>query len=167
VSMFRISDRPIQPADLCRQLTDVRAGGFVSFEGRVRSRSGGRKVRALEYEVYGALAAKEGERIVSEARRRFAIRGAACVHRIGRVPVGEVAVWVGVTAEHRDAAFAACRFIIDQLKTRVPIWKKEHSAAGPSRWVNPVPAGGTRLAFGEKSKIRAGSQSARIPPRRR
>jgi len=167
VPAFRISFGRIDPEVLSRELADDRAGGFVSFEGRVRSRTGGRKIRALEYEAYGELAAKEGRRIMSEARRRFAIRGAACVHRVGRLRLGEIAVWVGVAAEHRDAAFGACRYIIDQVKARVPIWKKEHPAAGPSRWVKPVSAAETSAAFGEKGKTCGCSQSARVHPRGR
>lgn len=167
MSTFRISSRPIDPEVWRRQLADGRAGGFVSFEGRVRSRNEGRKVRWLDYEAYGELAAKVGAQIVREARRRFAIRRAACVHRVGRLRIGDVAVWVGVAAAHRDAAFEACRYIIDQLKSRVPIWKKERRAAGPAHWVKAVPAGAGRRALGEKGKIRRASQSARVHPRRR
>lgn len=77
---------------------------------------------------------------MDEARAKFAVLSAGCVHRIGRLAVGELAVWIGVTAEHRDAAFDACRYIIDELKTRVPIWKKEHYASGAPEWINVQPA---------------------------
>ena len=164
MSMFHISSGRIVPERLRRKLADARAGGVVSFEGRVRSRSGGRKVHALEYEVYGELAAKEGERILSEARRKFAIRSATCAHRVGRLQIGEIAVWIGVSAEHRDAAFAACRYIIDQLKARVPIWKKEHHARGSSRWVQPVSHARRTPILGEKGKTCSSPQSARVRP---
>lgn len=164
--MFRISSAPINPEALRRELADSQAGGFVSFEGRVRSRNDGRQVRALEYEVYGELAAKEGGRIVGEARRKFAVRAAACVHRVGRLRIGAIAVWAGVAAEHRDAAFAACRYIIDEMKARVPIWKKEHYATGFSQWINPAPGGGSRPVLGEKGKSCTASQSARVHRRR-
>jgi molybdopterin synthase catalytic subunit len=160
--MFRLSSSPINSEALRRELADFRAGGFVSFEGRVRSRNEGRQVRGLEYEVYGELAEKEGARIVDEARRKFAVRAAACVHRVGRLRIGAIAVWAGAAAEHRDAAFAACRYIIDEVKARVPIWKKEHYATGSSRWIHPGSGGGAKPVLGEKGKSYTGSQSARV-----
>jgi adenylyltransferase/sulfurtransferase len=93
-------------------------------------------VHRLEYEAFETLAVKEGERIVAEAIRRFGVTRAACVHRVGTLGIGELAVWVGVSAAHRGEAFAACRYIIDEVKHRVPIWKKEHYADGDSGWVN-------------------------------
>jgi molybdopterin/thiamine biosynthesis adenylyltransferase/rhodanese-related sulfurtransferase len=82
------------------------------------------------------LAVKEGERIVSEALARFGAEHAGCVHRVGDLAVGEMAVWVGVSARHRHEAFLACRYIIDEVKQRVPIWKKEHYEDGDAHWVN-------------------------------
>lgn len=121
----------------CRdRVTDPVAGAYASFEGWVRNHNDGREVRQLEYEAYEALGAKEGERIVAEAVARFPIARAGCVHRLGRLEIGDLAVWVGVTAAHRDAAFAACRYIIDEVKARVPIWKKEHYAGGDSGWIH-------------------------------
>ena len=160
--MFRISHAPIDPDALRRELAGFDAGGFVSFEGRVRSRNDGRRVRALEYEVYSEFAEKEGARIVGEAQQKFAVRAAACVHRIGRLRIGAIAVWAGVGAEHRDAAFAACRYIIDEIKARVPIWKKEHYATGSSQWIRPTPSSGGKPVLGEKGKTYTGSQSARV-----
>ncbi len=133
---FRISAEPIDPGALAAGLRDERAGACATFEGRVRDRSEGRGVRGLDYEAHAALAEKEGERILAEAKAKFAVLGAACVHRTGSLALGDVAVWVGVTAEHRDAAFQACRFIIDELKARLPIWKREHYADGASEWIN-------------------------------
>src|SRR3546814_1125850 len=86
----------------------------------------------LHYEAYAALAEAEGERVLSEALERFDILDARCVHRTGDLVIGDIAVWVGVTAAHRDAAFAACRHIIDEVKARVPIWKRERYAEGRS-----------------------------------
>jgi molybdopterin synthase catalytic subunit len=138
--MFRISSTSLNPEALQRELLDSRAGGYVSFEGRVRNRNAGREVCLLEYEVYRELAEKEGARIIAEARRKFAIFSAACVHRRGRLKIGDIAVWAGVTAAHRGAAFAACSYIIDETKKRVPIWKKEHYATGSPEWISqPVP----------------------------
>ncbi len=133
---FRISGESLDPAALQRALADRRAGACVSFEGWVRDRNDGQPVASLEYEAYAPLAEKEGARILAEAREKFAVLGTACVHRVGHLQLGELAVWVGVTAEHRGAAFDACRYIIDEAKARVPIWKKEHYAGGASAWIN-------------------------------
>ena len=134
--MFRISTEPLDPAALQRTLSDVHAGACVTFEGWVRDHNEGQPVVALDYEAYAPLAEKEGLRILGEARERFAIRGAVCVHRVGALKIGELAVWVGVTAAHRGAAFDACRYLIDETKARVPIWKKEHYGDGATVWIN-------------------------------
>jgi sulfur-carrier protein adenylyltransferase/sulfurtransferase len=136
MSAFRFSSAPFDTAALRESLADPAAGGFAAFEGWVRNHNAGQVVTRLEYEAFEALAVKEGERIVEEARQRFPILRAACVHRIGPLAIGELAVWVGVCAPHRDEAFAACRYIIDEVKHRVPIWKKEHYRDGDSGWVN-------------------------------
>lgn len=134
--MFRISTEPLDPAALQRTLADAHAGACVTFEGWVRDHNDGQPVRALDYEAYAPLAEKEGMRILDEARARFAIRGAVCVHRVGALQIGELAVWVGVAAAHRGAAFDACRYLIDETKARVPIWKKEYYADGSTVWIN-------------------------------
>ncbi len=133
---FQFSLGPIEPSVLQQTLADPACGGYVSFEGWVRDRNAGQEVRRLEYETFETLAVKEGERIIAEALDRFGIRHAACVHRLGDLDIGELAVWVGATAAHRDEAFRACRYIIDAVKHRVPIWKKEHYRNGDSGWVN-------------------------------
>ena len=112
------------------------AGGYVCFEGWVRDHNEGRAVTRLEYEAFEALANVEGARIVQEAIARYGVRAAACVHRVGSLEIGDLAVWVGVSSPHRDEAFDACRYIIDEVKHRVPIWKKEHYVDGDSGWVN-------------------------------
>jgi molybdopterin synthase catalytic subunit len=134
--MFRLTSAPLDPAELRRTLLDPRAGACATFEGWVRDHNEGKKVLSLEYEAYGELAQREGERILAEAREKFAVLAVACVHRTGHLRLGESAVWVGVSAAHRDAACAACRYIIDECKARVPIWKREHYAAGASAWLN-------------------------------
>ena len=115
------------------------AGAYASFEGWVRDHHGGRAVAGLRYESYALLAEREGEKIVTEALQNFAIVEARCVHRVGELGVGELAVWVGVSAAHRDAAFAACRYIIDETKSRVPIWKHERYVEGDAGWLHPEP----------------------------
>jgi molybdopterin synthase catalytic subunit len=134
--MFRISTEPLDPAALQRSLADAHAGACVTFEGWVRDHNDGRPVLALDYEAYAPLAEKEGARILAEAREKFAIVGAVCIHRVGSLRIGDLAVWVGVSAAHRGAAFDACRFVIDETKARVPIWKKEHYADGDTAWIN-------------------------------
>ena len=134
--VFKISSDPLDLVAVKATLVDHRAGACVTFEGWVRDLNEGRPVRALEYEAYAILAEKEGARILSEANERFQIISASCVHRIGLLQLGDMAVWVGVTAAHRDAAFAACRYIIDEAKARIPIWKKEHYTDGATAWIN-------------------------------
>lgn len=136
MSSFSFSATVIDVAQLQRELNDPAAGGYVSFEGWVRNHNEGQPVTQLEYEAFEALAIKEGERIVDEAKQRFGILRATCVHRIGSLAIGEIAVWVGVSSAHRAEAFAACRYLIDEIKHRVPIWKKEHYVNGDSGWVN-------------------------------
>lgn len=133
---FRFSQAPIDPASLRATLGDPACGGYAAFEGWVRNHNEGRRVTRLEYEAFEPLAIKEGERIIAEAMARFGVERAACVHRVGDLAIGELAVWVGVSARHRDEAFRACRYIIDEVKHRVPIWKKEHYENGDSGWVN-------------------------------
>jgi molybdopterin synthase catalytic subunit len=136
IMAFRISANAIDPVQLHSALADERAGACVTFEGWVRNRNEGQPVRSLEYEAYALLAETEGQKILAEAREKFALVNAAGVHRVGHLQLGELAVWVGVTAEHRGAAFEACRYIIDEAKARLPIWKKEHYASGATAWIN-------------------------------
>jgi molybdopterin synthase catalytic subunit len=133
---FQLSAQPIDAAALRSGLPDDRAGACVTFEGWVRNRNEGRPVTALDYEAYAPLAEKEGARILAEAVEKFSVLAARCVHRTGALGLGDLAVWVGVTAEHRGDAFAACRYIIDEAKARIPIWKREHYADGAAAWIN-------------------------------
>lgn len=134
--MFAISDKDISVDALREQLMDPGAGGLCVFEGWVRNENDGRTVERLEYEVYEPLAVSEGEKVIAEAKEKFPHLQACCVHRSGLLEIGDCAVWVGVAAPHRDEAFKACRYIIDQIKVRLPIWKKEHYVDGDSGWVN-------------------------------
>ena len=134
---FNLSETPFDTAMLRVRLLDARVGGYASFEGWVRDHNDDRAVKDLRYEAYTTLAESEGESIVDEALLKFDILDAHCVHRVGDLAIGELAVWVGVSAAHRDAAFAACRFIIDEVKSRVPIWKHERYADGVVAWLHP------------------------------
>jgi len=133
---FAFSGAPLDVTELAAALADRSCGGYASFEGWVRDHNEGQSVTRLEYETFEALAVKEGERILEEARQRFGVSNLACVHRIGALAIGDLAVWVGVSAVHRDEAFRACRYVIDEVKHRLPIWKKEHYRSGDSGWVN-------------------------------
>ena len=135
--MFAISKAPIDIAGLRRELEAMGVGALVCFEGRVRDHNDGRAVDGLSYQAYVELAEAEGRRIVDEARDKFAVEHIVCVHRIGDLALGDIAVWAGVSAAHRAAAFDACRYVIDQVKARVPIWKREHYVQGASAWLHP------------------------------
>jgi molybdopterin synthase catalytic subunit len=133
---FRFTQTTIDTESARRVLQDLGAGGYVSFEGWVRDQNEGQEVTRLEYEAFQELAIKEGDRIVAEALRRFPVKHALCIHRVGSLDLGDMAVWVGVSSAHRGEAFEACRYIIDEVKHRLPIWKKEHYRSGNSGWVN-------------------------------
>lgn len=134
---FALSDRPFELAPLRAALDDPRAGAFAAFEGRVRDHNDGRAVTGLRYEAHARLAESEGEAILGEALQRFDIVEVRCVHRVGDLAIGDMAVWVGVSAAHRDAAFEACRWVIDTVKARVPIWKHERYVEGDASWLHP------------------------------
>lgn len=136
MSAFRFSHETIDAAPLRAELIDAHCGGYAAFEGWVRDHNEGQQVMHLEYEAFEALGLREGTRIVQEACERYGVTKALCVHRLGDLALTEIAVWVAVSAAHRDEAFKACRYIIDEVKHRVPIWKKEHYVSGDSGWVN-------------------------------
>src|SRR3974390_2472834 len=115
-SHFRLYHSPI-PVEVLRQsLLHSGCGGYVAFEGWVRDHNEGRRVLRLEYEAFAPLAERGGERGLDEARQRFEISCVACAPRVGSLAIGDIAVWVGVSAPHRGAAFDACRYVIDEIK---------------------------------------------------
>ncbi len=132
--MIKLQEEPIEAADLVAAVTSPGAGAVSLFLGTVRDRNRGRRVTALEYQAYGEMALREMSDVAEEAGTRFGISGVALVHRTGRLEVGEVAVGIAVAAVHRTQSIEACRFIIDELKKRVPIWKKEFYEGG-SVWL--------------------------------
>jgi molybdopterin synthase catalytic subunit len=127
---FRITRSPIAVSDLAKQLRAPQDGAVVVFEGIVRNHSRGRATLYLEYEGYEPMAIRKMEELGYETKQKFAIDGIGVIHRLGRLEIGETSVAIIVTAEHRRAAFAACRYAIDRLKQIVPIWKKEYFADG-------------------------------------
>ena len=133
---FSISSSVIDVAAAKQAVADKSCGALVVFEGWIRDHNEGQEVERLEYEVYRPVAEKEGARIIDEALERFGVSHAVCIHREGLLELGEIAVIVCVSSSHRGEAFDACRYIIDQTKTRLPIWKKEHYVSGVSEWVN-------------------------------
>jgi molybdopterin synthase catalytic subunit len=130
VAVYRISQQPIDPSTLLDAVADPAAGGTCLFVGTTRDHNEGRVVHRLEYEAYTEMATSEMARIGAEIGRRWSVRAVAMVHRTGMVPIGEASVAIAVSADHRDEAFAACRFGIDELKATVPIWKREVFAGG-------------------------------------
>lgn len=134
---FAISTETFEIAPLRERLLTNHAGAYASFEGWVRDHNDGQPVTGLFYESYPALAEAEGEKILAEAMQRFDIDAAACVHRTGNLALGDLAVWVGVSAAHRGPAFDACRWIIDEVKSRVPIWKRERYSDENQSWLHP------------------------------
>lgn len=136
---FLIADAAFEIAPLRARLLHAGAGAYAAFEGWVRNHNEGSAVLGLRYEAYAPLAEAEGLRVVEESLARFDALDACCVHRVGDLAIGDMAVWVGVSAAHRGAAFDACRWIIDEVKSRVPIWKHERYADGRADWLHPDP----------------------------
>ncbi len=133
--MFECCNKPLDTAALRASLLESAAGALVVFEGWVRNENEGQSVTSLTYEAAGPLCQTVAEEIFVEARAKFDVIGVRVAHRVGHVAVGEVAVWIGVTAAHRDAAFAACRYVIDELKNRLPVWKKEFYSHSAPQWI--------------------------------
>lgn len=131
----RITDRPIDAAALLAECTTHADGAALLFVGIVRDRNEGREVGHLEYSAFSAMAEKVMEEIAAEAADRWDTGRIALVHRTGRLELGEASVAIAVASPHRDAAYQASRYIIEQLKRRVPIWKKEGYLEGESAWL--------------------------------
>jgi molybdopterin synthase catalytic subunit len=123
--MFRVTDKPINLQELVDFVTDPEAGAVATFIGTTRNHNEGRKVLALDYEAYPEMAEKQLARLGQEASEKWPICRMAIVHRLGPVQITEPSVIIAVSAAHREAAFAACRFAIEEIKKTVPIWKKE------------------------------------------
>jgi molybdopterin synthase catalytic subunit len=132
--MNRIRTAAIGLDEVVRDVTHAGAGGIATFLGVVRDVNDGRAVTLLEYEAYGTMAESELGRILDELRAEVPGVRVAAVHRVGALAVGDVAVACAASAPHRDEAFHACRELIDRIKARLPIWKREHGPDGPY-WV--------------------------------
>ncbi len=123
---------------LVKDMSDPRAGAVVTFSGSVRRETCGDKIlAALDYEAYEEMAVKQLTTIREQAMGRFDLLDAAVIHRLGRVPLGEVSILVVAAAAHRGPAFDACGFIVDAVKADAPIWKKDVWTDGSVTWVDP------------------------------
>lgn len=133
---FELTDAEIDRQPLVEKFRNPSCGAFVTFEGWVRNHHDQRQVSHLFYEVYFELAMKEGSLVLREALSRYDINSTICIHRSGSLQIGDMAVWVGVNAAHREAAFLACRYVIDEIKARAPIWKKEYYVdSNDAKWI--------------------------------
>jgi molybdopterin synthase catalytic subunit len=131
---FRLVDGPIDLAAVVAEVQDERAGAIATFQGTVRRQSRGRVVIALEYEAYAGMAEKVMAELADSVKERYDLCAVAITHRTGRCEIGEVSVAIAVSAPHRQDALAACRDLIDELKERVPLWKKELYEGG-EEWI--------------------------------
>src|SRR5436190_271413 len=130
--------QPIQTDDAERDVADPGAGAIVTFVGTTRNTHAGKQVLRLEYEAHEAIAEKMVSRLCDEACKKFGLTNVFLLHRLGVVEIGEVSIVIGVSSAHRAAAFDGCRYLIDTLKTTVPIFKKEYYADGSEpQWVGP------------------------------
>lgn len=137
--MFLTRD-PLDLAALVAQVSSARRGGIATFLGVVRDHHDGRVVQELEYSAYEPMAESVAREIVSETERRWRVT-VALRHRLGRLALGDAAVAIAAAGDHRDEAFAACRYVIEEVKRRVPVWKRERYADGTEAWVDPTRAG--------------------------
>ncbi|MGH7442863.1 MAG: molybdenum cofactor biosynthesis protein MoaE [bacterium] len=129
---------------LLAEMDDPACGALAVFVGRVREEQEGRAVLSLGYEAYDVLALKRMRALLSEARMRWNLGPLLLAHRVGRLEVGEAAVLVAATSGHRDAAFAACAFIVSETKAKVPVWKREYYADFGEAWVGLPPVQGVK-----------------------
>ena len=133
--MAFLTTEPIELSPLFARVHSPSRGGIAAFVGQVRDHHDGRAVLRLDYSAYAPMAEAECERIVAEAEARWSVH-VALRHRVGSLAIGDTAVAVVAASAHRGDAFAACRYVIEEVKRRVPIWKREHYADGTVTWVN-------------------------------
>lgn len=135
--MAFLSREALDPARLIAEVSAPERGGIATFVGLVRDHHQGRPVRALAYTAYEPMAEAVCGELLAEAESRWPVR-IALRHRLGELAIGDAAVAIAVAGDHRDEAFAACRYVIEELKRRVPIWKRETYADGSEEWVDPT-----------------------------
>jgi molybdopterin synthase catalytic subunit len=135
--MAFLTEQPIEITPLIAEVQSAARGGLAMFLGVVRNQQDGHEVLRLHYSAYHSMAEAECARIVAEAQAKWDV-AVSLAHRLGRLEIGDTAVAVIAAAAHRDEAFAACRYLIEQVKRRVPIWKQEFYADGSVSWVDPT-----------------------------
>ncbi|MFQ5536344.1 MAG: molybdenum cofactor biosynthesis protein MoaE [Gemmatimonadota bacterium] len=130
-----VRSAPIDPAEVLERVGTDEDGAVLLFLGTVRDHADGRSVEGMRYDAYVEMAEKELDAIAAEAARRLGTDRVAVVHRTGELSVGEVSVAIAVSSPHREEAYTASRYIIEEIKKRLPVWKKEHYVTGSSAWV--------------------------------
>lgn len=134
---FALLDKPINDRRLKLALLNDQSGALATFEGWVRNHNNARPVTKLTYYGYEKLAINQGEKLITQAKQQFDIINAVAIHRIGDLAIGDIAVWIGVTAHHRYPAFDACRWLLDAIKADIPVWKQEFYAdSEESLWLS-------------------------------
>lgn len=134
---FALLDRAIDDRRLKKALLNGDCGALATFEGWVRNHNNARAVTHLTYYGYEKLAINQGKKLIESAKQQFDIEHAVAMHRIGDLSVGDMAVWIGVTAHHRYPAFEACRWLLDAIKADIPVWKQEFYAdSDESLWLS-------------------------------
>ena len=133
--MFEMTDQSINDVQKFYKTKNPQAGAAVYFEGIVRNHNEGHNVESLEYQSYESMAIKEGLKIIDEAKEKFDIYDVYCIHRTGHLQIGDNAVYVVANSAHRAESFRACEYVINEVKLRVPIWKKEHYTDRKPEWV--------------------------------
>jgi molybdopterin synthase catalytic subunit len=131
-----LTDRPLDAAALLEEVASPGCGGTSLFLGTVRSSAEDGDVRGIEYSSYPEMAEAEFDRMIAEARSRWPKARIALRHRTGFIATGEASIAIAVACPHRNEAFEACRYLIEETKKRAPVWKKEQLTSGGSRWVN-------------------------------
>ena len=130
----------IEPASLINEVSSRQHGAISLFAGTVREVNEGRSVSAIEYSAYMTMASAELERILDEAKAQFGVSAIVVEHRIGLLGLGDVSVAIAAAHQHRAPALDCTRYVIEEIKKRVPIWKKEHYLDGTREWVDPTRA---------------------------
>ena len=135
MTLLAVRDAPLDVSEAIAAVSHPGAGGVATFLGVVRETNEGRRVLRLEYEAYVSMAEKELVRIASEIEAEIKGVRVAALHRVGTLEIGEVAVVCAASAPHRTEAFVAARQLIDRIKERLPVWKREHYVDGDRKWV--------------------------------
>ena len=151
ISMIQLTNQPIDFTAVTESVRSHNAGAVVLFMGTVREFTGEAQTSSLEYDAYPQMAVQAMEQLESEARSKWELVEISLVHRSGQLQLGEIAVAVAVSAGHRAEAFEAGRWLIDTLKERVPIWKKELFADGTTEWIHPDETDSTGVSVKENS----------------